>query len=389
MARPSPFDVQELLDHCIDSLAVGAKRRDFTADLLSCALVARSWTNPAQSHLFRDPHFTNSRIEYEMSGQTMFKFSRTVNGSPHLVQHVRVIWAPMNRGGETDYTRATRKMWQLEYTNLERLRLDVLIPEMYKEAIERLLRSPRLQYLRLLLHSCTLSDFQDAFERTARTLEHLDIRFACPVGSVRTPSPDFAPIPLKSLRVGMWKGFDEDYKKLGRLLDLSQLKALAIYYGPTSPPWGLMSTTTIEVLQIWAEENHYVEGLDLSLFPKLNTLRLDLLNRLPSSLLLVLSTIAPSQRIETIVIGVNGSIFENTYFKDAPRLDEALASLPLLPLPTIEVEIDRDTGIEVSPEVLFPSLVEKDMLRVLWRKALWRRDPDLNEGWWQDRIRNF
>ncbi|KAJ7087430.1 hypothetical protein C8R44DRAFT_30651 [Mycena epipterygia] len=42
----SPLALQELIDYCIDFLFASA------ANLKACALVSRSWTQPAQMHLF-------------------------------------------------------------------------------------------------------------------------------------------------------------------------------------------------------------------------------------------------------------------------------------------------------------------------------------------------
>ncbi|KAJ7864127.1 hypothetical protein B0H14DRAFT_2574566 [Mycena olivaceomarginata] len=46
---PLPLDIQELVDHCISFLW------ESKPDLIVCALVARSWVNPAQCHLLRAP----------------------------------------------------------------------------------------------------------------------------------------------------------------------------------------------------------------------------------------------------------------------------------------------------------------------------------------------
>ncbi|KAK7017213.1 hypothetical protein R3P38DRAFT_2986016 [Favolaschia claudopus] len=48
MLPQNPFNVPELLDLCISCL-------ESPSDLISCALVARSWVHPAQSSLFRAP----------------------------------------------------------------------------------------------------------------------------------------------------------------------------------------------------------------------------------------------------------------------------------------------------------------------------------------------
>ncbi|KAF8209755.1 hypothetical protein K438DRAFT_1959985 [Mycena galopus ATCC 62051] len=80
----NPLNVPELLHRCIHPL------RDSTSDLTACALVARAWVYPTQSHLFREVlRYDPGKGEPHSSWKKLVAILQTC---PHLIPHVRRLW---------------------------------------------------------------------------------------------------------------------------------------------------------------------------------------------------------------------------------------------------------------------------------------------------------
>ncbi|KAJ7511209.1 hypothetical protein B0H11DRAFT_2269000 [Mycena galericulata] len=80
----------ELVEHCIGLLAENVHGRARRLVLMSCALVARSWVNVAQSALLRAPHVTNYfLLDDDRSQHPLVRLHETLHTFPHLTHHVR------------------------------------------------------------------------------------------------------------------------------------------------------------------------------------------------------------------------------------------------------------------------------------------------------------
>ncbi|KAJ6545165.1 hypothetical protein B0H19DRAFT_1167071 [Mycena capillaripes] len=88
----SPLTVAELLHHCIYFL------RSSPPDLLSCALVARSWLFPAQSHLFHKISITHQN--YNLLPESEILLAR-LEVFPHLVRHIRRLHMDLTMGRDS------------------------------------------------------------------------------------------------------------------------------------------------------------------------------------------------------------------------------------------------------------------------------------------------
>ncbi|KAJ7918255.1 hypothetical protein B0H13DRAFT_2321580 [Mycena leptocephala] len=86
----TPFDVQELVDHCIFLLS------ECTDDFKACSLVCSSWVHPAQARLFREIHLysesppAGSPAYGSPSVDTKWlRLEQVLHTSPHIVRHIR------------------------------------------------------------------------------------------------------------------------------------------------------------------------------------------------------------------------------------------------------------------------------------------------------------
>ncbi|KAJ6555432.1 hypothetical protein DFH09DRAFT_1492716 [Mycena vulgaris] len=104
--------IQELLDHTIDYLS------DSPCELISCALVVKSWVYSAQRHIYRSLDLTPD----DQSGcdEIEIKFhhlSHTLQMAPHLVSLIRSVSVPINSGVLADLA-------GVPFTHLVELRLE-------------------------------------------------------------------------------------------------------------------------------------------------------------------------------------------------------------------------------------------------------------------------
>ncbi|KAK6984932.1 hypothetical protein R3P38DRAFT_3102283 [Favolaschia claudopus] len=349
MAKPNPVDIQELLDHCIDYLAGS------TQDLISCSLVARTWLNASHSSLFRAPQITN--------GQKAQQFCNALSANPTLIPLVRelVVGPRLPELNDPLTIGFNNNLTDIKFTHLHALSLDVRSELPYE--IRKLIALPTLCYLTLATRGAPYGLFRsfDLWSECSPGVQHLDMR--CEMG-IEEPgfdddSPPSAcePIPLKSLALAYWRDDDSELSKTSLApFDLSQIKALAIVQGDHIP-WTLFSTTNVTVLALYdpiVVDN--LAELDLSSFPNLTTLRLHFSNAIPPGIARMLSTIY-SQHIQTISL-----IFGNDRtWRLSTEFDTVLASLPLVSLPTVELEVNASTK-EIY--LAFPLLRSKDKLRI-------------------------
>ncbi|KAK7030141.1 hypothetical protein R3P38DRAFT_2933373 [Favolaschia claudopus] len=360
MKPPSPLDVQELVDLCIDHLF------DDPESLISCSLVAHSWVQSAQAKLFCAPHLTNYRVI--SSDCIALKLHRVLNTSPHLLRHVRSMLLVENR---LHYT-TDAKLSQLGFSRLDTLSLQIVNTINNEIHIGSLMRYPNLRRLRCLF-VLGFSECARYMENFSSTVEHLDlecfhwelIHFNVPIDSQTVPR-----IQLKSLYLNLLDKPKQPQRLwptalypfgLGRLKYLGVWRARLIQWD-TIPH---ETNQSIEELQIGIEDT---ERVDLSPLIHLRTLHLILLspsNVIPPGCRYTITSLTAHHCVNVITLWVGDLEFEED--DESRRLDLALATLPLEPRPTVEFESSiKEEGREESLKRLFPKLVAQNQFRIVY-----------------------
>ncbi|KAK7024690.1 hypothetical protein R3P38DRAFT_3269481 [Favolaschia claudopus] len=357
MNPPSPLDVHELLDHTISFLTPSA------SDLISCALVARSWLDPAQSHLFRVPHDRTPR--YNISHSVATSLCRTLSENPPLARHVREFRLCLPAHVDTPLPDLLR---EIQFPNLQTLDIAYLrtTSAPLPESFAQLFTLKSLKQLKMYLNVPPSPSLMRAVESCSATIQHLDLVCSQGLGDVSTAEQAIR-IQLKSLRLEYRKQYGPhtiDAMKFLSPFGLSKLNALAVR-GGDFVPWELIETKNIRVLEISNVLSEKIPSIDLSQFPNLSVLRIGFLQYVPPTIFETLATIASSHRIHTIFVYFESHMelarFEQDDEDDfslCEELDQVLSSVPLDPLPSVEVEAEADKETVQSS---FPRLVAKHM----------------------------
>ncbi|KAK6978196.1 hypothetical protein R3P38DRAFT_3470237 [Favolaschia claudopus] len=313
MQRQNPIELNELLDHCIGSLAPSP------SILTSCALVSRSWAEIAQSHLFRAPHLTNPHCL--TSDAPLLELYTILTESPRLLRHIRYISFTMD--GELSLATA-EKIWSLEFTNLKTVALSTikLIPSVFIHLLESL----HLRRLEFAHHNRDFASLMHVWERCSPAIRHLDLCCYRGVGAESTVLEKglVQRITLKSLRLEL--GIEDDELFILQTwtlapFDLSHLKALSIKFGTTL----FLPSHEVEILELDVGRNDEAESYDFSSFPNLRILRINLSTDIPDSILNTLRTAnsASLPHLHTIVVGISGILADSM---DWQSLDWALSA---------------------------------------------------------------
>ncbi|KAJ7876232.1 hypothetical protein B0H13DRAFT_1004725 [Mycena leptocephala] len=346
----SPFDIQELVDHCISLLA------ESHSNLKSCALVARSWVHAAQSHLFRRIPSLGPGPGFPAEEWWM-RLHNALKTFPHLLRLVQeLILQPSNT--DTEKTFFTR-ICTLPFTHLETVSISAYRSD--EMALQQLFSCPSVRRIKLNSAVEHWSFFEHIWERCSPTIRHLDLSSYIWISvdpSSRIPER-VAPIQLHSLRLWFWGRstdiqLDAVYSWAIYPFDLSHLKALSIR-DTLGFPWKRCHTESVEILEVWSMEY----PIDLSAFPHLSLLRinLDASDMLPM-VLGTLSTIAPSNCIHTISIVCSSPLDT----MECIQLDSKLTTLPMSYPFVVEFELDFEWPSHELVEC-FPALISRDMLR--------------------------
>ncbi|KAK7014019.1 hypothetical protein R3P38DRAFT_3277702 [Favolaschia claudopus] len=376
----SPLDVHELLDHTISFLTPSA------ANLISCALVARSWLDPAQSHLFRVPHDRNSR--YNISHSVATSLCRTLSENPPLARHVREFRLCLPAHVDTALPELVR---EIQFPNLQTLDIAYFRTDStpFPESFAQLFTLKSLKQLKMYLSAPPSPSLMRAVQSCSATIQHLDLVCSHGLGGLSTAGQDIR-IHLKSLRMNYRKEYDPnphpaiDTLKFFPPFGLSELNAVAIR-GGDFVPWGLIKTKNIRVLEISNVLSVKIPSISLSQFPNLSVLRIGFLQYVPPTIFETLATIASSHRIHTISVYFEDHMELGRFEQDdedafslCEELDQVLSSVPLDPLPSVEVEVEAD---QEKVQSSFPRLVAKNMLRIIpfagYKGQL---------SWWQNAI---
>ncbi|KAJ7904772.1 hypothetical protein B0H14DRAFT_3851145, partial [Mycena olivaceomarginata] len=275
------FLPQELVDECLLHLS--------GIDLKACALVCRSWSHSAQRVLFRDVHVRAGHSDAPLSNRLEGTLS-----SSHLIHHIRSL--RLRRGHKMDLE-PFQKVCNIPFTHLEDVYIDhrSALALQSGVALQQLLSLSTLRRVHLI---CTFdSTFVSIWDRCSLNVRHVSLtyfNYDFPNSSRRTPSHSSTRIVLESLQLNSEDaGFDWLKHDLCPL-DLSRLAVLSVQHASVLRwPRMVPAFQTIQALDVPA-----VEALDLSLFPNLLFLRIEIHEE--KSAVNALSTIATSSRIQQI-----------------------------------------------------------------------------------------
>ncbi|KAK6987491.1 hypothetical protein R3P38DRAFT_3291869 [Favolaschia claudopus] len=366
MPSQNPFKVPELLDLCISCL-------ESPSDLISCALVARSWVHPAQSNLFRAP---GEADDFFISRDTMAEnLADTLTAFPHLIRYVRVLRIEPS----SDLSGFTlRGLCEIAFTHVDilTLNLHIVFTPTTIELLEPVLQLPTLRHLTMYSSSC-YADTMRVLTLCSPSIKHLDLE--CWSGSTEAVLPAPSERQAPSFRLTSLQLFiSDDLSFSERALwssplpfDVSAIKAIST--GIQSPfPWHTIHRDLIQILELSMQEDQN-KPFDLSLFPNRRYLSF---HNIPAQLSLLLPTLKTIQKtnphsIHTITISLTSKPTA------CAELDLLLGKLGS-PLAAVEFEL-RDK-LTANVERLFPRLVEQKMFRSI------HRSPSLVEARWRDLV---
>ncbi|KAK6984542.1 hypothetical protein R3P38DRAFT_2662145 [Favolaschia claudopus] len=319
---PSPLEIQELVDHIISFVPA-------SSDLVACSLVARGWVDAARAALFFAPHVTQpSLIKFNPNSKAQRRLYATFNSNPRSAAYVREL--SLQLMNHLDIETPHKVMTGIHFPCLKWL--SVALIQNVPESIQLLMSRPTLRHLSFADPWSDFTSFAPVWDRCASTIEHLSLN----LNGVGAPKARVPRIHLKSLRLAVWNQGAGCPTSLAPAVfnpfNISHLKALAIVDG-VSIPWQTMALDTIQIFEIDTQpKTHTI--CDLSLFLRLNILRIIVHGRFPTSMFQSLRTIICSQPIHTIFIAFTGEgiIEEGDIRADRTELDEILSCLTLSPL---------------------------------------------------------
>ncbi|KAJ6473364.1 hypothetical protein C8R47DRAFT_718742 [Mycena vitilis] len=371
MDHSSLFDVQELVDHCIDCLWGSP------SDLKVCALICRRCVYPAQSHLFRQ---FNAQIGGPPAAHEAWdRFRQVLKGSPHLIRHVcrlHIIMGPDERGLSLLWSVANfpfTHLWHVHIVHIGNL------PMQHALALQQLLSVPTLR--QLVLQGDSLgADSSEAFlaasvfGRCSPAMRYLRIQLLGAVPSVvYTNSRVAAAIPLTSLHIAIPPEPPQRFSPILWAFGASQLKALSVR---GMVDWVLAAPVmnTIEILCLHLQPGS-TTGLDLSAFINLSVLCINCARESEADLRALISTILPAHRIHTVVIWSWDRELCGVF-------DETLAPLHIS---MVEVEVNKANLRNVAE--YFPRLREQGVVRLREQGVV--RCFDFHRNWWKNMTANL
>ncbi|KAK7038340.1 hypothetical protein R3P38DRAFT_2905705 [Favolaschia claudopus] len=371
----NPLDIQEILDETIGLLA----REPST--LLACALVARSWVDTAQSHLFRAPAKTKPKFPFEESLALLFDQALTNN--TRLIHHVRELSFAVGTRSTVIADEILDKLSRHQFARLERLQLVAVILKSWpSEAIQRLVKSPSLRYF-------TVTDYSEAsppplarwFKGSLSTIQHLDLRYRLPDSDVpsRAAVDSIPPLFVKSARLE----FGNSDFSLVYPFSLSRVQALALTRIPSLP----LDIIPMDLIRILDLDYHDTSPVNLSVFPNLTVLRINVLERFPPALLSNLATISPQNNIQTMVISY---LPLDTYvpWHHFQSIDSLLSQVPHLGDIVVELEFgvrkhsapEQEKRWEENSRDSFVNACERNAFRFVVR------DSEETAEWWHNLV---
>ncbi|KAJ7218630.1 hypothetical protein GGX14DRAFT_595429 [Mycena pura] len=358
--KQSPFDTQELVDCIIWHIdhAPGQSKQD----LLTCALVARLWTYPAQSCIFRQLLWGRIDLTYRWP-----LLRRALRSAPYLVQHIRRL-SIFRRTQSTNLSDSFSDMCTFPFTHLEHA--DVSLPRMHSPMPVQYVLAARQLFGLTTLRSVAIywsmsSDdaqlFHRLWELCSPSIKHLELNLR----GVYHPPPKSAPrrsqtpvIFLESLHIftnhSLEHVLDATPFSLGQLNKLSVL-SLALFTEPIIWHSFAPSLQSVQYLAFGVEVRvlgsydtpsnpvfKYGEtpaSIDLSLLPNLVVLGIwfdcHSEDDPAETALKVLSGINAAHQISTIILRTDGFVSSV-----CEKLDAKLSSLPMRQPPIVVLDMD-------------------------------------------------
>ncbi|KAJ7507063.1 hypothetical protein B0H11DRAFT_1903059 [Mycena galericulata] len=183
---------QELVDYIVDYL------HDSPRDWPACALVARSWVYPTQSHIFRSVRLVSTRQRNE---HLWARFEALTKASPHLIRHVRYLYGHGKH--ERLHTDTIFDICTFPFTHLQGASVSFsdLNPTCVF-ALQQLLSLPTLHRLKISCIQTDSSAFFQIWDRCSACLRHLELD--CHIKSTEAfrPTQQYtSPIPLETLHI--------------------------------------------------------------------------------------------------------------------------------------------------------------------------------------------
>ncbi|KAJ6555422.1 hypothetical protein DFH09DRAFT_1318209 [Mycena vulgaris] len=268
--------IQELLDHTIDYLS------DSPCDLISCALVAKSWVYRARRHIYRSldltPDDQSGCNEIEIK---FHRLSHTLQMAPHLVSLIRGISVPLNSGVLADLA-------GVPFTHLAELRLECTSYPWAAAAqpatvapLQILLRLPSLRRAHLWGYLEPISILDDYFEGCSRDIQHLHLALdnleaypgACAVVN-DSPCPPRPMIPLAHLSIP--RELETWMRGLRCPFDFTQLTSLELRATDWAPMQGTLAPCLPQLELLGLTSFSQDSDIDLRALPALKRLNVSL-----------------------------------------------------------------------------------------------------------------
>lgn len=237
--HPNALHLPELLDDCIHLL------RDSTSDLTACALVARSWVYPAQSHLFAE---VLRRESERVTDQTQWsKLLTILQTCPHLIPHVRRLRI------DSLIPNTVSDICSLPFTNLVDVLITVILSNTSALAIQQLFSLPTLSSVDISCNFHDLSAFLQIWDRCSPSINSLALDCFRQSRDAFEPVPHHcvAPINLEALRIVAISGIADWLQHETCPFDFSRLRVLSVGEKLEILRWKILAPAfrTIEALE--------------------------------------------------------------------------------------------------------------------------------------------
>ncbi|KAK7013018.1 hypothetical protein R3P38DRAFT_1515051 [Favolaschia claudopus] len=384
---PLALNIQEILDQCLIGLANSPR------DLLSCSLVASSWTDEAQSHLFR--HISIGKRSGDLfikplqiiTPEKALILYEALSSSARLRRHIRAVSIVLM--GSNPINTTICKIGCLSFPQLHET--SIFMDKIYPDVLEALICHPTLRTLRLSLMLSSFAGLVDIWPRCAPTLRHVELRWLVFGGTelLDYPAPSRPRIRIPALRLDNLEFKDDSERSYtyGFALhpfDLSDLRALSIgtrselgyLWKELLPPHAFRACQFLDISYMPFTLN--AEFLiDISLLPNLSELRATL--GYPAAVIVSMLASIPRQH-DIHKISISFRQYDPTA-EDYRALDAVLLDLYIHnPLRVIVFEVISNYKPTISAS--FPRLKERYMLE-------WSENDscmDANDLWWKNII---
>ncbi|KAK7062471.1 hypothetical protein R3P38DRAFT_697122 [Favolaschia claudopus] len=376
---PLALNIQEILAQCLIGLANSPR------DLLSCSLVASSWTDEAQSHLFRHisigkrPGDEYTKLQILTVEKALILYE-ALSSSSRLRRHIRAVSIVLM--GSNPINTTICKIGCLSFPQLHET--SIFMDKIYPDVLEALICHPTLRTLRVSLMLSSFAGLVDIWPRCAPSLRHVELRWLIFGG---TELLDYTAVSRPRIRIPALRldnlEFKDDSERsytYGFALhpfDLSDLRALSIgtrselgyLWKELLPPHAFRACQFLDI--------SYMFLIDISLLPNLSELRATL--GYPAAVIVsMIASIPPQHAIHKISMSFRQ--YDPTA-DDYRALDAALLDL-YVHNPHRVIVFEVMSFLKPTISASFPRLTEKYVLH--WSENdSWM---DANDLWWKNVI---